>query len=548
MRQIISVCVLSILIACSDAPEVTPAIPEIDAAPAAEASMSNPLAIETYQGAVLGDWADASEQIRVFQGLPYARPPVGELRWQPPQAPTNWSEQRLAVTPGPACWQAVNSESFVWSRGEFPRSEDCLYLNVWSRAQATDDAVMVWFHGGAHTVGMAHEKIFDGTELAKRGVVIVTVNYRLGPFGFLAYPALAQESSHNSAGNYGLLDKIAALNWVRDNIAQFGGDPQNVTIFGQSAGSQSVCSLMVSPLARGLFHKAIGQSAACVNPLPAADANGLRRGERLAAALGDDPSLADMRAATAEQILDAAERSGWATQSRIVVDGWVLPHSQDAMYAAAEQAKVPLLLGSLSNEGHMLFPLNEQLDELELEADVEQLIGAELAPQLLEHYRTQAAHSPGLAQRDIRTDLFMAYGMRRWAGYQAASGQPTYLYFLDHPTPAFRLYWPENVDLQLPDGPRSAGAYHSGDLAYVFGNTRKVGMGWRAEDHDLSAMMTRYWTNFAKHGDPNGDGLPQWQRYDRTDHHTLLLRPAAHTVAGVRREILDLWDQRYALQ
>ncbi len=531
--------------ACGSAAEMAPAETQ-DPLPGNNTTpMPNPLDVVTYQGTVRGAWADDARQTRVFLGLPYARPPLDELRWQPPQAPHSWTEPRLATHAGAACWQAVNSEAFVWSRGEFPRSEDCLYLNVWSDHEASNQAVMVWFHGGAHTVGMAHEPIFDGAELAKLGVVVVTVNYRLGPFGFLAHPALAQKSSHNSAGNYGLLDKIAALNWVRDNIAQFGGDPRNVTIFGQSAGSQSVCSLMVSPLARGLFHKAIGQSAACVNPLPAPDADGMRRGERLIAELGGNGTLEAMRAATPQQILDASERSGWATQSRIVVDGWVIPAAPDALYASAQQAKVPLLLGSLANEGHMLLPLKEDLTQAELEADAIRLIGADLASALLQQYQDQAAQSPGLAQREIRTDLFMAYGMRRWAGYQAAIQQPTYLYFLDHPTPAFRLYWPENADLGLPDGPRSAGAYHSGDLAYVFGNTHKVGLDWRQDDHDLAALITRYWTNFAKHANPNGEGLPEWQPYNTTDHHTLLLRPAAHTVAGVRRAVLDLWDQRF---
>ena len=534
-----------LLVACCDASIVE----QTDGVPAANSAshkpMISPLQLRIYQGSLLGKWAEESRQIRTFQGIPYARPPVAELRWQPPQAPPVWTEVRHAIEPGPACWQAWNSEYFVWERGTFPRSEDCLYLNIWSAKDAAEHPVMVWFHGGGHTVGMAHEQIFDGTELAKQGVVVVTVNYRLGPFGFLAHPALAAQSSHKSAGNYGLLDKIAALNWVRDNISQFGGNPDNVTIFGQSAGSQSVCSLMVSPLARGLFHKAIGQSASCVSPLPTADSNGFHRGQRLAAELGPEQTVSAMRAATAEQVLAAADRSNWAQQSRIVTDGWVLPDSQDALYASGQQAQVPLLLGWLSNEGHLLFPGSAGISEKELEAFAFQLAGAELGPQLLDLYRAHAKVSPTLAQQEIKTDLFMAYGMRRWADHHADAELPTYVYYMDHDTPAFRLYWPDNADLQLPQGPRSAGAYHSGDLAYMFGNTRRVGMGWKDQDHALAAMMVRYWTNFAKRGDPNGEGLPQWQAYDRQHRSTLLLQPDAHTVAGVQRDVLDLWDQRF---
>ncbi|NNF16520.1 MAG: carboxylesterase family protein, partial [Gammaproteobacteria bacterium] len=241
-----------------------------------ESNDKSALHIKTYQGDLQGIWAD--DQIRVFKGIPYAAAPIEERRWQPPHAPEPWSDVRSANEFGPACWQTPSPDAFVWSRQEFPRSEDCLYLNIWSDAGNTSKPVMVWFHGGAHTGGMSHEKIFDGTRLASKGVVLVSINYRLGPLGFLAHPLLNQESAQKSSGNYGLLDKIAALNWINENIAQFGGDPNNITIFGQSAGSQSVCTLMASPLANGLFHKAIGQSASCVSPLPSPDPDGKRRG------------------------------------------------------------------------------------------------------------------------------------------------------------------------------------------------------------------------------------------------------------------------------
>lgn len=506
---------------------------------------SNPLSVNTAQGALEGAWAESPTDIRAFHGIPYAQPPTGNLRWQSPQPPVPWQGTRLATKPGTACWQAINVDGWVWSRGDFKRSEDCLYLNIWSAESNKKAPVMVWFHGGSHTSGMGHEQIFDGTELAKKGIILVSINYRLGPLGFLAHPTLSAESAHSSSGNYGLLDKISALQWVRNNIDAFGGDADNVTIFGQSAGSQSVCSLMVSPLARGLFHKAIGQSAACVSPIPTKDPNGLLRGARLVEALDTGVDINAMRQATPQQLLAAADASQWQNQSRIVVDGWVVPDQADTLFAAGKQAKIPLLLGSLANEGNQLFPLNNELTEEQLINFVTTVMGDTLAPQLLALYQDELAESPGLAQREILTDQFMADGMRRWAAHQFSAGQPTYLYFMDHNPPAFRLYMPFDPNLQLDNGPRSGGAYHSGDLAYVFGNTRKVGHDWTEDDHQLSDLITQYWTNFAKFGDPNASGLPVWRQYDTTSHATQLLQKKSQSVDGVRRARLDLFERRY---
>lgn len=516
--------------------------------PASE-DRSNPLLIKIAQGSLEGAWAESQTQIqtgiRSFHGIPYALPPTGALRWRPPQAAGPWQGTRAATAAGAACWQPINVDGWVWSRGEFERSEDCLYLNIWTAESNEKTPVMVWFHGGSHTSGMGHEQIFDGTELAKKGVIVVSINYRLGPLGFLAHPALSAESEHNSSGNYGLLDKISALQWVQSNIGAFGGDADNVTIFGQSAGSQSVCSLMVSPLAQGLFHKAIGQSAACVSPVPTKDLNGLIRGERLVDALDTGADINAMREASAKQLLDAADTSQWQSQSRIVVDGWVIPDRPDVLFAAGKQAKVPLLLGSLSNEGNQLFPLNNELTKDQLISFTTAMMGEVLAPQLLALYQDELEESPGLAQREILTDQFMAYGMRRWAAYQFDSGQSTYLYFMDHNPPAFRLYMPSAPDLHLDNGSRSGGAYHSGDLAYVFGNTRKVGHDWTEDDHQFAGLVTQYWTNFAKFGDPNGSGLPMWRPYDRTTQATQLLRKEPQSVDGIRRARIDLFERRY---
>lgn len=503
-----------------------------------------------------------------FKGIRYAKAPIGDKRFKAPMALGPWTNALRATEFGPACPQPTNQDSFVWSRGDFEIDEDCLFLNLWTPASALDTAipkepqltsqsdtpgraVMVWFHGGSHTAGKGHEAIFDGTRLAQRDVIVVTVNYRLGVLGFLAHPALSDESSHASSGNYGLLDKIAALNWVRDNIAQFGGDPLNVTIFGQSAGSQSVCSLMASPLARGLFQKAIGQSAACTHPQAPTDANGHARGQQLVSALqaqqtespaGSEDIATLLRAATPAELSAASNTSGWAEASRITVDGWVLAEPPARTFAKQAQAQVPLLVGSLANEGYLLFAEDTELTEANFVDFLADRYGAASAAPLMEAYAQDLGLSPGRAQWSMLTDEFMAFGMRRWAQLHTLGGNPAYLYFFDHTPPAFRLYVPTNPDLQLSEGPRSAGAYHSGDLAYVFNNTETVGLDWTPADHALADLIASYWTNFAKHGNPNGAGLPHWPRYDAQDHHTMRLSSDAQAVTGVRRPALDLLD------
>jgi para-nitrobenzyl esterase len=504
--------------------------------PATEGQPAMNEIIQTNYGQLRGVMADNTASV-IFKGIPYAKPPVGELRWRPPESPATWSGIRDANQFSQSCIQPTNTSSFVWTRGDFDVSEDCLYLNIWSDTEVKKQPVMVWFHGGAHTSGQGHSEIFNGTRLSQQGVVLVSINYRLGAFGFLAHPWLSQESEHASSGNYGLLDKIAALNWVKDNIEQFGGDAENVTIFGQSAGSQSICSLMASPLAKGLFHKAIGQSAACVGPAPKHDINGQQRGEKLANEL-NATNLSELRASSPEQILKASEASGWGNASRIVIDGWVLPEPQIETFRAGRQAKVPLLLGSLAGEGNQLFPVNEALTEDQLNKYLTNLVGEDakaLAAEYVEEFE-----SPGKIQHAVATDVFMAFGMRRWAEYSDIAGNDTWLYFMDHVPPAFHLYWPENPDLKLKDGPRSGGAYHSGDLAYVFGNTRSVGLDWRDDDHKLSQTMVEYWTNFARTGNPNGAQLPLWLKFDRTTLNTQKLNAAPHNVKGVRKSKIDI--------
>jgi len=503
--------------------------------------------IALQQGELQGAFSDARAGVKVYRGIPYAKPPVGELRFRPPESPEPWLGTRSALDFGTACWQSFSDDAFVWSRGQFQTSEDCLYLNVWTGARETGEQrpVMVWFHGGSHTVGYGHSRIFDGTELARQGVVLVSINYRLGPFGFLAHDALSAESPNASSGNYGLLDKIAALRWVRDNISAFGGDADNVTIFGQSAGSSSVCYLQTSPLAKGLFHKAIGQSAACMGELAGdPDLNGHDRGAELAASAGltANVNAQELRALSPQALLAAAQDSGWAGRSRIVIDGWVVPEPPLLAYERGGQHAVPILIGSMADEGNQLVPLDAKLTRDKLVSRLQRRVGP-AAPQLLELYASELNSSPGLAQREIFTDQFMAWSMRNWARANENLGQPAWLYFFSHVPPAFRLYLPHNPDLNLAGGPRSGGAYHSGDLAYVFGNLDLVGSQWNDRDRALAKQLTGYWTNFAKTGDPNGAGLPEWPGYEPDSHSAMVFDAQSKAQAGVREAKLNTFDQ-----
>lgn len=497
------------------------------------------LVVPTVYGSVSGLDTE-SMNVKAFRGIPYAKPPVGDLRWRPPEPPNSWQRTKLANKFGLPCWQSHSENAFVWSRGIFERSEDCLYLNVWTDSSSSSPKpVMVWFHGGSHTGGWGHGEVFDGTRLAELGVVIVTINYRLGPWGFLAHPLLAEESDQNSSGNYGLLDKIASLKWVKDNIENFGGDPQNVTIFGQSAGSMSVCTLMASPLSKGLFHKAIGQSAACLNPFDT-DAKGFERGIDLIEQTKAN-TLKDLRALSNQQLINATTSSSkWRNQSKITIDGWVLPEPPLQTFLNGKQAEVPLLVGSMANEGHLLFPVDENLTDNQLENYLNHEYGKQFSREFKHLYKTDLNKSPGLAKREINTDHFMAYSMRLWAQFNYEKRQPTFLYFMQHIPPAFQIYLAEEPDLDLPEGPRSAGAYHSGDLAFVFNNVGKIGLDWQKADYDLASAISRYWTNFAKSGDPNGSQLTNWPTYNTTNHNTLVFDTPIVTVQGVRKEKLDL--------
>ncbi len=500
------------------------------------------------QGAEVDDGRGPAGDVLVFRGIPYAAPPVGDLRWRPPQPPASWEGVRAAHESGAPCWQPITPDTSIYSRGEMDRSEDCLYLDLWTGADSGADAprpVMVWFHGGSHETGHGSSLTFDGAALARKGVVLVSINYRLGSFGFLAHAGLSAESEHGSSGNYGLLDKIAALEWVQKNAAAFGGDPERVLIFGQSAGSMSVCSLVASPLAAGLFHRAVGQSAGCFTPLPTLG-QAEERGELLAAELGvgegsKEDAIAELRTAPADDVLAAAERSGWSAGSKTVVDGWYLPDQPSAIYARGEHNRVPMIVGFMGDESSALFAPGPPLEQAELERQLEEDYG-DAAEDLLAAYAAEAEQGPGAVPTLITSDTIFGWGSRTWVRRAAAAGGDAYLYFFGHAPPVFRLYLPDRSDLGGEGGPRRLGAYHSGDLAYVFGNTDLVGINWEDRDHEIADLLSSYWTNFAKTGDPNGEGLPEWPRYEADSDLALVVGDEVGVQAGLWKDKLDALD------
>jgi para-nitrobenzyl esterase len=461
--------------------------------------------------------------VRVFKGIPFAAPPVGDLRWKAPQPVAAWSGVKAADKFGNQCMQLPYPESSPYfSPAPSATSEDCLYLNVWTAASAGEKRpVMVWIHGGAWTRGAGSTPTYDGVALAKKGVVVVTANYRLGVFGFLAHPELTAESPQHASGNYAILDHVAALEWVRKNIASFGGDPERVTIFGESAGSWSVNTLQATPRAKGLFHRAIGESGAQF-ARTARLAEAEQGGVALAKAAGAD-SLPALRAVPAEKLVSIQSfRSG------VNVDGYVLPDTVRDLFAQKKQNNVPVLIGSNANEWTTLSSPAQ-------------------FPRTMDAYRKRVETQYGAAVKDYdavypaKTDADIAEAllaagrdttftleMRTWARMVTASAKPAFLYQFT----------------RVPPGPNPAwGAYHAAEIQYAFNN---VGARPWATDIDrrLADQMSSYWVNFATSGDPNGKGLPKWTHYDVQNEPYLELGDMVQVKNHLLKAQLDFLEQQ----
>ncbi len=463
----------------------------------------------------------AANGVRAFKGIPFAEPPVGTLRWSAPQPVKKWSGVRETKQFGPRCMQqSLFGDMNFRSNG---MGEDCLYLNVWTPAKASTERlpVLVYFFGGGFVAGDGSEPRYDGESMAQEGIVTLTVSYRLGVFGFMAHPELTKESPHHASGNWALLDQHQALQWVRDNIAAFGGDPMSVTIAGESAGSIAVSAQMASPLSRDLIAGAIGESGsllATLAPVPLAQAE--EQGTKFASAMGA-AGIAALRAIPAAQVLEAAGKPG-AGRFGTTIDGYFLPEQPAAIFAAGKQAHVPLLAGWNSEEQGWRSVLGREEPTREnFEKAVNRLYGAN-AKAVLEAYAASSDAEVLQAATDLASDRFIAYGTWKWIDVSAKTGgKPVYRYYYARPRPKMT---PEmgNATAGLAGGvtrgtgtgtppPPPRGAVHSAEIEYAMGNlaTNKV-YAWTPEDYKVSKTMQAYFANFVKTGNPNGPGLPKW--------------------------------------
>lgn len=465
--------------------------------------------------------------IRVFRGIPYALPPVGAARWKPPAPMPRWDGVRAADAFGPACINPQPPLQTIYTLPPMPMSEDCLTLNIWAPADARKAPVFVWIHGGALWAGSSREPLYDGARMAERGVVFVSINYRLGPLGWLAHPELSAETPNGVSGNYGLLDQVQALRWVRDNIAAFGGDAANVTIAGESAGALSVMYLMAAPDARGLFARAIAQSAYMIShPALKDEQHGTppaeTAGAKLAAAL-KAPDLAALRAMDAQALTNGARAAGFFPLG--TVDGRVLPRQLVDVFDRGEQARVPILTGFNSGEIRSLRVLAPPPP-----AKPEDYVTA-----IREKYRDRAEAFLKLYPADNLQESILAttrdalYGWtsERLVRKQTALGQPSYLYLFDHGYPAA-----DEAKLH---------AFHAAELPYVFGTFAGTPPAWpkvpeTPEERALSDAMLDYWTSFARSGTPRAANAPAWPANDTTSSYMLFAdtpRPSQSLFPGM---------------
>jgi len=475
------------------------------------------LQVKTVNGIVEG--LDESG-IHAFKGIPYAAPPVGELRWKEPQPARNWAGVRKTIKFGPRAMQrALFGDMQFRSSG---MSEDCLYLNVWTPAKGANEKlpVLVYFYGGGLMAGDGSEPRYDGESMARNGVIVITVNYRLNIFGFFNHPELSKESPHHASGNYGLLDQVAALKWVQQNIAAFGGDPARVTIAGESAGSFSVSAQMISPLAKGTFAGAIGESGAilgnnAVAPLAEAEQKGVAFGDSIGAR-----TLAELREMSPQELLAATSKE-WYSRFPITIDGYFLTELPEKTYTEGKQAHVPLLAGwnSAEMDYHALMG-QDSLTKDNYTKTVQKLYG-DKATDILNLYPADADTAVAQAATDLASDRFIAFGTWKWTDLHAKTGgKPVYRYLYCRARPDMRAEMGNAVPglaggVIKTDAPIKKiipmGASHSSEIEYAMGNlpTNRV-YDWQPEDYKVSEIMQAMFANFIKTGNPNGTGSSQW--------------------------------------
>lgn len=504
------------------------------------AASSDPVRIDA---GLIAPAANSPDRIRVFRGIPFGAPPVGPLRWKAPQPVARWDGVRKADAFGPVCVQPKGNGRLnvsVDMPDSPPVSEDCLYLNVWTGATRRNERrpVMVWIFGGAYTEGAGSSRHNDGEALARKGVVVVTFNYRLGPFGFFSHPELDRESGRNASGNQAVWDCIAALKWVQANIAAFGGDPANVTIFGESAGAALSAGLVGSPQAKGLFRRAVSESGAWMG-LSMAKMRSRESAENPGTGRDAMPMmtlpLAELRAKSTEDITKNFRGAG------MIVDGWAIPEDESITFMNGKQNAVDVLVGSNKDEGSFILrgPTAEQW------ATRVRGRWGDLAEAYLKLYPAGSDEEAAKSSEHAFSDE-MAWEMRRYAQAQAAIGKKAYLYYFTHEPP------PE-------PGKPNLRAVHTAEIPYVFNNLKAVRVfpdtsspeltSASESERKLADTISSYWVNFAKSGDPNGKGLAPWPQFkDRVSGRAMVLGDTQQPETTPNSAKLELYDQLYARQ
>ena len=507
----------------------------------ANAGLTEPVKLDA---GLLGGSTESSPGVRAFKGIPFAAAPVGVLRWREPQPVPKWNGVRSAAKFGNVCIQPAGPTSgpqarlnIAFMEGSPPLSEDCLYLNVWTGAAAATEKrpVMVWFFGGAFTEGGGSVPLYDGDALARKGAVVVTMNYRLGPYGFFVHPALTAESPHRASGNYGLMDMLASLHWVRANIAAFGGDPGNVTVFGQSAGAMAIASLVASPEAKGLFHRAISQSGAWMGFAPSPGMRTRAQAEEVGLKAATDAGVT-----TAEQLraMPTADVTAKFRSAGMIVDGWVIPEDPSAVYASGRQNAVDVLVGS-NKDDLSFFPVNSTSQQFEQQARAR---WGDLGDEYLKLYPHTTDADASKSQAASSNDGAF-WHMQLFADYQAKRGSQAWVYYFAQNPPA-------------PTGQPPLPAAHASEVPYVFNNLGQVPLfpdrsvaalsSASAPDKKVADQMSSYWVNFARSGNPNGRGLPKWQAHKPLESgHAAILdaNPSSETLPDPAR--LALLDKLY---
>jgi para-nitrobenzyl esterase len=487
--------------------------------------------VHTTSGRIQGSTGNGTV---VFKGIPYAKPPVGDLRWRPPQAPIAWQGIRKTTDSAASCMQVKAGERLPWTK-EFmvanPISEDCLYLNIWTQKIGIDAKrpVIVFIHGGGFVEGSGAIDVYNGANLAARGVVVVTINYRLGVFGFLAHPELTAESKHHSSGNYALMDQVAALKWVNENISQFGGDPHNITIWGQSAGAFSVAALVASPLAAGVFQHAQADSGLGIISLPmqslsAAEGNGVKF-----AALHHAASIKDLRAMPAESLLPGPQTKTTAIlQFGPIVDGWVLPDTPLNMNAKGSDNDVAVITGYQAGDPAMFAP---KITTPQAFDQMAQKQYGDLVAEFKKLYPVSKVDDIQNAMADSAHDRSRV-SMFLWASARIKNHrQPVYTYFFDRGIP-----WPQHPEF---------GAFHTGEIPYFFLNLNALDRPWGKEDHALAKEVSSYLVNFATKGDPNGAGLSLWPKVDPRQPKTMELGIRSGPMPLADKAKVEFWTRYF---